>query len=286
MINKVFEAQIKLLEDPDKQIYSMIHSSIIERGEQAIPVLEQAWDNSRHPLVHSRIEDLIHEINFNQISNAVKIWADSSEKDWFTILFLLSKLFFQNIEKEKLFELFSKIKNDIWLEINDNLTAFEKIQIVNHILYKKYNFLSSKTATKSASTYFLSELLSNKKGNDLSLGLFYLMICESLGMPVYGINLPGNFVLAYLGSDFLEINSKEEVLFYINPINKGTVFGMHEIDIYIEKNKLEVSDIYYHANSKKQVLEYYLNELVSTIEGEGKREKLDELGEIIKILKA
>ncbi len=288
MISKEFEAQVKLLEDPDKQIYSIIHSRIIEKGEQAIPVLEQAWDNSVHPLVHSRIEDLIHEINFNQILNSVQSWINEGKKDWFMILFLLSKLYFQNIEKDNLFKLFSEIRNDIWLEINNNLTAYEKIQIVNHILYKKYNFSNSKTTSKSSTSFFLSELLSNKKGNDLSLGLFYLMLCESLEMPVYGICLPGNFVLAYLGNDSLDFNSdlKDEVLFYINPINQGTVFGMHEIDVYIEKNKLEVNDDYYQPNSTLSVLQYYLNNLMLSLERDGQNEKIEELSKIIKILNA
>lgn len=286
MINKELEAQIRLLEDPDKQIYSLIHESIVQRGIDAIPVLEQAWDNSLLPIVHQRIEDIIHDINFNQILKAVEKWSHEGRKDWFNILFLISKFYFQNLNKALLIEEFTKIKNEIWLEINDNLTAFEKIQILNHILFKKYQISQTKEGQEHIQNYFLSEALVNKKGNDLSIGLLYLLICAHLNWPVYGVNLPGNLILAYLDTHPQKITTelKDEVLFYINPINNGTVFGVNEIDMYLEQNNLKAKDQFYNPISYDTLLKRYLDEISQVLKQNGEDEKLNELEQIKQII--
>ncbi len=285
MINKDLETQIRLLEDPDKQIYSLIYNNIIGQGEGAIPLLEQAWSNSLVPLVHQRIENMIHEISFNQTLSDFEDWVQLGRKDWFHVYYLLSKFYYQDIAEESLLDIFSKIRNDIWLEINDNLTAFEKIQIVNYILFKKYKFINTSNP-QSKSSFFLSELLDNKKGNDLSLSILYLLICNSLELPVYGVDLPGNSILVYLDSNPIGkgVGVDEEALFYINPFNNGTVFGKHEIEIYIEKNKLESSNKFFNAIGNQLILEKYLKELIKSLKQDGEGERVAELEKIMKIL--
>lgn len=286
MISKELKAQIQLLEDPDKQIFSIIRNQIIEKGIVVIPVLESAWDNSLVPLVHDRIENIIHDINFNQIVSGVEAWVQTGRKDWFTILFLLSKFYFQNLKKEEFIDEISEIKNNIWLEINDNLTAFEKVQILNHIIFKKYKFSKNTTHKDSKHNFFISELVNTKKGNDLSLGLLYLLLCESLELSVYGVDLPGNFILAFLDSPMANEsdNFENDVLFYINPINNGSVFGMHEIDIYLEKNKLKTTENYYQPSSNTTILIRYINELIEVLKQGGEDSKINELAKIKQLI--
>lgn len=45
---------------------------------------------------------------------------------------------------------------------------------------------------------FINTVIESRKGNPLSLSLLYSVIAESLDLPIYGVNLPNHFVLAYL----------------------------------------------------------------------------------------
>ena len=82
-----------------------------------------------------------------------------------------------------------------------------------------------------------------------------------------------------------EINN--EILFYINPINKGTVFGPKEIDQYIEKNNLDATkESFFLPASNQIVLERYIDALKNTLVKDGeiqKAEELDRIKELIKI---
>ena len=287
MIDKEFAAQIQLLEDPDKQIFSMIREQIVKQGKEVVPILEQAWGSSTIPLVHKRIEDIIHEINFNQIVYGIKEWLLKGHKDWFSIMFLMSKFYFQNIKKEELKAEILKIRNDIWLELNDNLTALEKIKIINHIFYSKYKFAQNTKHKNSKNNFFISELLSTKRGNDLSLGLLYLMLCESLDLPVYGVALPGNFILTYLNSPIDEEDYKafkNDALFYINPLTGGAVFGMNEIDTYLEKNKIKATENYYNPANNLTILKQYIERLISVMNPSEEKGKIEELEQIKQLL--
>jgi hypothetical protein len=282
MIQEKLYAQISLLDDPDKKVFKIVRENIVTKGESAISELEEAWDSTQIDLVHSRIEDIIHDINFNEIINSVQEWKFRGEKDWFEILFLISKFYFHNINKESLKREISKIKNDIWLELNDNLTALEKIKVFNRIFYDKYGFAKYKSEHQYKNSFFLSELLINKKGNDLSLALLYLLLTDSLGLPVCGIDLPGNMILGYqmedISSDYKEFSN--EILFYINPLNKGMAFGADVVYNFLDKNELDLDDKFFKASSRTNLIIRYIDELKLVIERDHEVNKLNELKKI------
>ena len=59
------------------------------------------------------------------------------------------------------------------------------------------------------------------------------IVAQNLNIPIYGVNLPNHFILAYMDEfgvrKFLPEENKHGVLFYINPFSKGTVFDEIEI---------------------------------------------------------
>ncbi|MBN2668902.1 MAG: transglutaminase family protein [Bacteroidales bacterium] len=286
MINKDLEAQVKLLEDPDLQIYRMVKPTIVNQGSEIIPYLETVWGNSLLPIVHSRIEDIIHTINFTQVLLHAEKWVDTGRKDWLSILLTISKVYFQAIDESLLKSQFEQIKREIWLELNDNLTAFEKIQIVNYIIYKKHKIKRINQTKPDGKPFFVSEVLTHKKGNDYSLGLFYKVLCQSLDLPVYGIDLPGNFILAYLNTNHVNWANQnaEDVLFYINPFNNGAVFGHQEIEQYIEKNKLKVTENQLNPTSNIMILKSYFSLIQENLKSNNEFEKADELEQLMKII--
>jgi len=286
MINKSIEAQIKLLEDPDKSIYTLIRNQLIERGVEIVPALEQEWSVSDFPLVQERIESIIHEIQFNQVVSQAELWVSKGRQNWFEILLIISRLYYQNLDEEKIKTEFIALRKEIWLEINDNLTAFEKIQMVNHVLFKKHHFTRQPINSQDKSSYFLSELLLQKKGNDLSMGLFYQFLCQSLDMPVYAVNLPGNLILSYMNSnpELSDLQNPIDVIFYINPANGGTVFGMEEINKYLDKHKIKTSVEYFVPSPNNTLLKRYIDDLIAVLKHAHDNEKVLELEKIRQII--
>ena len=80
-------------------------------------------------------------------------------------------------------------------------------------------------------------ILINKKGNPLSLSLIFLIIAQKCELPIQGVNLPKHFLIAYTHEE-LEIFLGDPVKFYINPFSQGTILSRHDIEQFLEKEKI------------------------------------------------
>ena len=139
---------------------------------------------------------------------------------------IISQFQFPNVDHSKVDAELEKIKQMVWLEINEEHTAFEIVKIFNHVLFDLCGFESSENNFYTPQNSFINTVLESKKGNQLSLSLLYSVIAQKLQIPIYGIDLPNHFVLGFmdefqtlkmLGLDHDERN----ILFYINPFSKG-----------------------------------------------------------------
>jgi len=53
---------IRLLDDPDGEIFDHVHQKLLSYGPEAIDYLEQAWEQAFDPIQQERIANLVHEI--------------------------------------------------------------------------------------------------------------------------------------------------------------------------------------------------------------------------------
>jgi len=283
---KEISALIALLDDPDKNVFEAIRKKLSQLGSEIIPQLEQAWETSLDNLFQTRIENIIHEIHFTDIKEKLKAWDKKGNHDLLEGAYIISKLQYPDINYNQIIESIEKIKKDIWLEINNNLTALEKIKIVNHIIFDVHKFSRSKSYQYSAQSFFLNQLLDTKKGSPIILAILFAGICQQLEIPIYGVALPKNFILCYQdkNKNIFENETSENVLFYINPFNKGVVFGKKEIDLFIKQQKLENKEVYFQPCSNKDTLMHLINEVIAFYENNGDKTKAKEYHLLLKIL--
>ena len=63
-------ALIQLLDDSDHEVYKHVHAKLLSYGPEVVPLLEQAWGSELNPAAHERLEDIIHEIQFEALLDA------------------------------------------------------------------------------------------------------------------------------------------------------------------------------------------------------------------------
>ena len=264
-MNKI-RALIDLLDDPDSEIFETVKNQLLKQGLSILPELEKSWGNSLNIDLQNRIENLIQKIQFQDTTANLKKWSEKHNDDILNGAFFIAKYQYPNLEYDKILKQIELIKQDVWLELNDNLTALEKIKILNHIFYDIYHFTSNTSNLYAPQNSYINIVLDTKKGNAVSLAIIYMYIAQSLGLPIYGVNLPPNFILAYIDkpiySKALDINNEKNILFYINPFNKGAVFGEKEIDFFIKQKKIEPQKQYYYPCDNRITINRLINELI------------------------
>lgn len=280
--NTEFNAILKLIEDPDPEIYSHIEEKVVNIGTSAVPFLENAYKKSSDHLSNNRISTLLNKINYNKTSLSLSSWKNNSNQNLIEAAIILTAFHYPNYDEKLIRDSIKRIKQDIWLELNEEFTALEKIHILNHVFFKICNFKGNKTNLSHPQNSLIKDLLENKQGNSVILSILYLDIAQSLDLPVYGVNLPENFILAYLNSG--PMNNESKPLFYINPFNEGTVFTRDDIETFINQLELEYNQKYFSPCDNQTVIRRLMKELISAYDLAGDFKKSDSMKKLYKII--
>src|SRR5690606_6314806 len=98
MEEKELKALVSLLDDDDNQIITQVVEKIRSLGKDVIPFLEQEWENSFSPHVQRRIEELIHELQYEVLKERLRTWRESDEQDLLTGMWLIATYQYPDIE--------------------------------------------------------------------------------------------------------------------------------------------------------------------------------------------
>jgi regulator of sirC expression with transglutaminase-like and TPR domain len=281
------KALIQLLDDDDVGIVSHVSDRIRTFGKKIIPDLEDAWDHCFDPIMQQRIEELIHNIQIDNLTAELKQWA-LFQKDILAGALIVAKHQYPDLNEQEVYSTLNLIKRSIWLELNDQLTSFEKINVMNRVLFDTHMFKGNTTNFHSPGNSYINIVLESKKGNPLLLSIIYMYLATQLDMPVYGVNLPEHFVLAYM--DEADIvpealsDSETEVLFYINPFSRGTIFNRNEINEFLSKLKLQPMPEYYAPCSNIDIIKRMLRNLIFSYQKIGNTDKVAELEKMLHCL--
>ena len=282
------KALISLLDDPDELVFDQIRLKIESMGEEIIPVLEDAWEHDAYGILfQSRVENIIHNIQFDNVKADLGKWAATEEKDLLEGMLALAKYQYPEIDDDEIQTQVNKLEKDIWVEFHDGLTALEKLKVFNHIMFDVHGFEGNKKNYHSPDNSFINRVLESKRGNPISLAILYLILSERLHLPVYGVNLPRHFILAW--GDLMDITSIEggdtKILFYINPFSGGSVFGKSDIDAFLKELKLKPNPIFFLPCSNYDIMVRSMNNLIHSYEEAGQGHKAEEIRELQRIIK-
>lgn len=274
-------ALIHLIDDPDESIFQHVRDRLLQYGPDAIPYLENSWEEKDFGLIfHNRIENLIHEIQFEDTKNSLIQWLDS-DRDLLKGAIIIAKYQYSGLNEEHLIEAIQEIRKDIWLEINGKQTAYEKVRVFNKVFFGKHNFHGDAKHFHSPMNSYINTVMESRKGNPLSLSIVYSLVAQSLNLPIYGVNLPNHFVLAYMDEDgtnrFLQKENDYGVLFYINPFSKGSIFDESEIKEFLQGLNIIPKREHFEPCSNSSILRRMLTNLISSFQQVGNAEKVNEL---------
>ncbi len=279
MNREEIQALLQLLDDPNVEVNQTVSTRILEQGPTILPDLEAAWEGSMDPMHQDRIINLIQEIqtryNHHQLQKRVR----TEQNDLLKGVFLISRYQYPDLEMKELEISLNRIQKDVWLELNNNLTALEKVRILNHIIYDVHGFTKNTKNFYSPQNSFINQVLETGKGNPISLAVVYSIIAQRLNLPIFGVNLPKNFILAY--NDVLVAG---DILFYINPYNRGAVLGRREIEYFLKQQKIEPQESHFRPCSNLDILVRVLQNLINAYHKSGYREKANLFEGVLKLI--
>lgn len=277
--NKEIAALLHLLDDPDQEVFDVVGKKIVDYGRPIIANLEHLWETTPEEHTQTRIELLIHRLHYRDITEDFRQWNVSGHHDLMPGALLVSKFQYPDLATTPVFREIEKIRRNIWLELNNYLTPLEQINIVTSILYNYYGLKGGETNYKEPNEFLLHKTLETKRGNQVSNGILYLLLCELLDIPVRAIRLPKQFIIAYFKPGYSEKNLPDpfhKIEFFIDP-GSGQVFTHQDVERYFKSISVHNINTYFKPQMNKQVIQQLLEQFAKCFDNEGQMYKYKEL---------
>lgn len=277
--NSEIKALLTLIDDPDESIYLTVSDKIISMGKEIIPNLENLWENSSNESIQERIEQLIHRLHYSDLTREFDLWLTTSG-DLLSGSIVVAKYHYPDLETNFVLQEIEKLRRNIWLELNNYLTPLEKINVLNSIFYNYYKQKGTEINYDAPEQFLINKVLESKSGNAIGNGLVYLILTHLLDIPVKAVNIPRQFLLAYIDEEWSArkqaIPPAEKILFYIDPFS-GQMYTRNDIENYLKRLSVPPTSHFFRPMSNTRVIQFLIEELSKCFDNDNNRYKMDEL---------
>jgi len=240
---------IRLLDDPDKQIYDIVKEKLSAVGTDLIaPAYEALSSETITPLMRSRLENLVSGVESSSLIEAFKTF-DADRDGLLEGYALVTKFKYFFDTKKELETIFNDFNISYSLEDLENFSETEQAKIINNFIYYCKSWRVTLVDTYfDPDLCFLKDIMKVQRANPVALGLVYILIARKFNLNIFGVNLPKIFVLAFCKK------GTKDILFYINPSNLGAIFGQREVESFLSRNNIPSKKEYFMPCSDQTVL--------------------------------
>ncbi len=282
--SREIKALFHLIDDPDEEVFTSVSDRIVSYGRGIIPNLENLWENTINENIQERIEVLIHKLHYRDLTEDFQRWKTSSYQDLLTACLLVAKFQYPDLASTTVLQEIEKLRRNIWLELNTYLTPLEQVNVLTSIIYGYYNLKGTEVGYQHPEEFLINKLIETKRGNTIINGALYLILSELLDIPVKAINIPRQFVLAYIkpaledGSDS-EKDPFNRVEFFIDPMS-GQVFTHKDVENYFKRVSVPPVASYFKPISHVRIVQILLEEFGKCFDTDKNMYKQKELQEL------
>ena len=190
-------ALIRLLSDEDSRVAQTITGKLVEIGDRAIPMLREA--EIEQPEMAERIRLVLEDIQgqrleaeFNELSA-----ADDENLDLETGAFLIAHSAYPDLDRARYSAIMDAMAAEIAERLGQKASGEEAVKAINRYLFVEQGFSGNTTQYYDVENSYLNKVLERKTGIPISLSTVYLLIGKRLDLPVYGVGMPGHFLVKY-----------------------------------------------------------------------------------------
>ncbi len=132
------------------------------------------------------------------------------------------------------------------------------ISCINIVLFQEEGLAGNQAEFYDPRNSYLNQVLDRKLGIPISLSVIYMEVAKRLGLPLFGVGLPGHFLLKYY-----DISGNQ---LFIDPFSAGRLLTPAECQVRLDEvygGEIPLKPEFLHSVSKRQILTRMLNNLRS-----------------------
>ena len=276
-----------MVDDPDPEVFDTVASRLLGYGREIIPSLEQLWELTVDESVQERIETLIHRVHFNDLQKGFVDWSRGRQPDLLAGAILVARYQFPGLDEQDIHNRFEQMRRNLWLELNNYMTPMEQVHVFNSILYNFYKLQGHELTEREPKYFFINQVLESSQGNAFSIGILYLALCDPLDIPIFAVNIPRQFILAFIDSLHSFLNPEgdgiQHIPFFIDPVS-GITYTQKDVDNYLHKINAHEREFYFTPILARKVIYKMLEELALCYRYRREDQKADKIQTLMQLI--
>jgi regulator of sirC expression with transglutaminase-like and TPR domain len=190
-------ALIRLLGDEDDRIVRTISGRLIDYGDSAVPLLQEA--EMEQPDMANRIATILEEIRGSRLEDELRDLVTRPDEglDLESGAFLLARYAYPSLDAGRYSQQLDEMGRELRGQIGSRVSGEETVKALNRYLFTEQGFKGNTKNYYELENSYLNRVIDRRTGIPISLSVVYLLIGKRLGLPVHGIGMPGHFLVKY-----------------------------------------------------------------------------------------
>jgi regulator of sirC expression with transglutaminase-like and TPR domain len=130
----------------------------------------------------------------------------------------------------------------------------EAVKTLNRYLFTEQGFRGNTKNYYEADNSYLNRVLDRKTGIPISLAMVYLLVGRRLGLPVYGIGMPGHFLVKF---------ESERYKVFVDCFNAGALLTEKDCARFLIQAGYGFEEKYLHKSQPTAILTRTLKNLIA-----------------------
>ncbi len=258
-------ALITLLEDEDPRVGEAISDHLRDIGVSALPALKDAVERGQEPL-SERAGALVQELSSELVIHDIRQFAKRGRNGLEEGLILLSRLHTPELDEKQVAARIGRMTEDLMLKLDPGDGADVMLRRLSRYLFEEQGFCGNTGDYYNPENSYLHSVLETRKGIPISLSSLYLVLAQRLSLPIYGIGMPGHFLVKYDDGDEMRI---------IDPFHRGRLIDQDGCAKLLRSMGVSFDERYLEPVATRYILERTVKNLIAVFAERKARSKLD-----------
>ncbi len=247
-------ALIRLLSDDDYRVVRTITGRLIELGDRAVPILREA--EIEQPEMAERIGLVLEDIHGQHLETQFHELSavDDEDLDLETGAFLIARSAYPDLDRAR----YSGIMDGMAAEVADRLgrkaSGEEAVKTINRYLFVEQGFSGNTNKYYDVDNSYLNRVLERRTGIPISLSTVYMLIGKRLGLPLYGVGMPGHFLVKYETGRYR---------IFVDSFNGGALLTQRDCARFLDQAGYGFDERYLQKTTARSILIRMIKNLVA-----------------------
>ncbi len=247
-------ALIRLLSDEDDRIARTISGKLIEIGDSAVPLLLEA--EIEQPDMARRIEWILDEIRGSRLEDELRVLAGRHE-DYVDLekgSLLIARYAFPSLDVEAYTRKLDEMATEVRDRMGRRVSGEEAVKTLNRYLFTEQGFRGNTKKNYEADNRYLNRVNDRRTAIPISLSVVYLLVGRRLGLPLYGIGMPGHFLIKF---------ESERYKVFVDCFNAGALLTEKDCARFLMQAGYGFEEKYLQKSASRAILARTLKNLIA-----------------------